>query len=237
MIKLIKKIALFFFDIIDLHYHQARIKKYLIKKNIIINNFVDVGSHMGTYTDLIKSFNKDAICYLFEPQSKIFNKLVNKYMNKKDIFLFNFGISNLEGEKKLYVNIHDLTSTFSEYNEYSKYLNFKAKLFETNVSQMSYKAEKVKTVTLKNFISKNKIYLIDLLKIDTEGHELKVLKGLGDNIKFVNNILIEFHHRNVYKNYNPRIIHEYLINKNFKLVKTFKFPFSFQDRIYSKIID
>jgi len=53
MIKLIKKIALFFFDIIDLHYHQARIKKYLIKKNIIINNFVDVGSHMGTYTDLI----------------------------------------------------------------------------------------------------------------------------------------------------------------------------------------
>ena len=70
MIKLIKKIALFFFDIIDLHYHQARIKKYLIKKNIIINNFVDVGSHMGTYTDLIKSFNKDEFVIFLSPSLK-----------------------------------------------------------------------------------------------------------------------------------------------------------------------
>ena len=35
----------------------------------------------------------------------------------------------------------------------------------------------VKTIKLKNFIEKNKIK-IDLLKIDTEGHEFQVLKGL-----------------------------------------------------------
>ena len=39
----------------------------------------------------------------------------------------------------------------------------------------------VKTIKLKNFIEKNKIKKIDLLKIDTEGHEFQVLKGLEKN--------------------------------------------------------
>ena len=57
--KLLKIIAVIFFDIIDLYYHQKRIIKFIRENNININFFFDIGSHMGTYSDLIlKDFGK-----------------------------------------------------------------------------------------------------------------------------------------------------------------------------------
>jgi len=87
---------------------------------------------------------------------------------------------------------------------------------------------------LLDIIKKNKISKIDLLKIDTEGHELQVLKGIGSYLKKnVNIMLIEIHNSDIFLNYNSRKIHNYLIKNEFKLKKTFKFPFTtWEDRIY-----
>ena len=91
----------------------------------------------------------------------------------------------------------------------------------------------VKTIKLKNIIDKENIEKISLLKIDTEGHELEVLHGLDVSINKVKCIMIEFHTDKIYLNYNPKKIHNYLIEHNFKLVKTYKFPFSeWEDRLY-----
>ena len=80
-----------------------------------------------------------------------------------------------------------------------------------------------------------KIKSIDLLKIDTEGNELKVLKGLGKKIIIIKAILIEFHNNKIYKNYNSKLIHKYLLKNNFILKKKFHFPFTeWEDRIYQK---
>ena len=95
--------------------------------------------------------------------------------------------------------------------------------------------EKVNTITLDKFCKKNKISKIDLLKIDTEGNEFNVLKGLKKKINIVNNILIEIHHRELFLNYNPEKIHQFLIDNGFKLVKKFKFPFCWVDSLYTKI--
>lgn len=43
--------------------------------------------------------------------------------------------------------------------------------------------EKIKLQSIDNFCKKNKISKIDLLKIDTEGHELKVLEGASSMLK------------------------------------------------------
>ena len=51
--RLLKTIAILFFDKIDILFHQKRIISFLKKKKININFFIDVGSHKGTYTDLI----------------------------------------------------------------------------------------------------------------------------------------------------------------------------------------
>ena len=69
---LLKKIAIFFFDVLDKYFHQKKILNYLKKNLENIEIFFDIGSHKGTYTDLIiNNFNvKKTI--MFEPQKIIF---------------------------------------------------------------------------------------------------------------------------------------------------------------------
>jgi len=234
MISLIKNIALFFFDIVDQYYHQKKIASFLKKKNLEINIFFDVGAHMGLYTDLVNKIYPNCKSFLFEPQSTIFNKVKEKYSSNNNVQVFNKAISDTEKKQNLYLNMHDLTSTLSTFDEQSSYLNFKAKLYGTDIKNMSYGTELVQTITLDKFMLEHNVDKIDLIKIDTEGHEFNVLKGLKNQIENVENILIEFHHRDLFLDYDPNKIHQHLIDNGFKLEKTFKFPFCWVDRLYTK---
>jgi len=71
------------------------------------------------------------------------------------------------------------------------------------------------------------------MKIDTEGHEFEVLRGIDNYLSKVHYLLIEFHLDKIYFNYNPNKIHNYLIKNNFILKETLKFPLTnWEDRIY-----
>ena len=234
MIGLIKNIALFFFDIVDQYYHQKKIASFLKKKNLEINIFFDVGAHMGLYTDLVNKIYPNCKSFLFEPQSTIFNKVKEKYSSNNNVQVFNKAISDTEKKQNLYLNMHDLTSTLSTFDEQSSYLNFKAKLYGTDIKNMSYGTELVQTITLDKFMLEHNVDKIDLIKIDTEGHEFNVLKGLKNQIENVENILIEFHHRDLFLDYDPNSLPQHLIDNGFKLEKTFKFPFCWVDRLYTK---
>ena len=57
----------------------------------------------------------------------------------------------------------------------------------------------------------------------------------SSEISKVKNILIEFHNDEIFHNYNPDKVHQYLIKNNFVLLKKFKFPFTtWEDRFYQK---
>ena len=236
--KILKSLAIFVFDIIDKFIHQARILKNL-KKNIYeIKTFIDVGSHKGTYTDLIlKNFNVRQ-AFLFEPQKNIYKFIKKKYKLKKKIKIFNNAVSNKTKIVKIFINKHDLTSSLTELNKKNLYLNFKAKLFGTNVSEMIEGSYDIKTIKLIDLIKKKKLKNIDLLKIDTEGHEKEVLKGLGKKINIIKVILIEIHNDNIYLKYSSSQIHKHLLKNKFYLQKRIKFPFTtWEDRIYIKKLD
>ena len=98
---------------------------------------------------------------------------------------------------------------------------------------MILKEPKIKTKKLFTIIKLNKIKKIDLLKVDTEGHEYEVLKGIERAIKNIRYILIEFHNDKIYLSYNPKKIHNHLIKNNFVLKNIYKFPFTgWEDRFY-----
>ena len=98
---------------------------------------------------------------------------------------------------------------------------------------MIAKISNIKTIKLSDIIKKNKIKKIDLLKIDTEGHELQVLLGLKGKLKIVKVILIEVHNDNIYLKYSSNKIHNYLTKNKFILKKKINFPFTtWEDRIY-----
>ena len=231
---LLRKIAIIFFDIIDKYYHQKRIIKFIRKNNINLKYFFDIGSHMGTYSDLILKDFKNCKVFMYEPQINIYKKIKKKYKNKKNIKIYNYALSDKSALKKIYINQHDLTSSLSTLDvKNNRYLKLKAKLFGTTSSGMIIKKTKVKTKKLNQIIKSKKIKKIDLAKIDTEGHEYEVLRGIQESIKKIRYILIESHNDKIYLSYNSKKIHSYLIKNNFVLKDIYKFPFTtWEDRFY-----
>ncbi len=231
--KILEKLAIEFFNLIDKFIHQPRILQFFKKRIKEINVFVDVGAHRGSYTDLIINNFKTRKALVFEPQDNIFQFLQEKYRLKQNVITYNKALS----EKKEYLNFnfnkHDLTSSLSTLDQNNSYLKLKAKLFGTDAKGMIQKKIKLETSTLHSIMEDNNLESIDILKIDTEGHEFQVIKGIREKIKNVKYILVEFHNDEIYVSYDPTKLHNFLINNNFKLEKRLKFPFTtWEDRIY-----
>ena len=85
----------------------------------------------------------------------------------------------------------------------------------------SYTQFKVKTTTLDNFVKKNKIKGIDILKVDIDGSELEFLKGAKNTLKKnkVRLILIEINDKkSTFKKKEKNIINMFNIN-SYSLIK------------------
>ena len=131
------------------------------------------------------------------------------------------------------INIKSSTSTLAKLNYKSNYLKFKSKILGTNINKMFFKKESVQVETIDNFFFEKHLDKIDILKIDTLGFEYKVLKGGEKSLPKINLIIVEFRTHDAYLDYNPDVIHEFLVKNNFLLSKSFKFPFmNWEDRIY-----
>ncbi len=76
--KILKIIAIEFFNFIDKFIHRPKILKVLKQKIKNINIFVDIGAHKGTYTDLIINNFDVKKAVMFEPQEYFFNFLKKK---------------------------------------------------------------------------------------------------------------------------------------------------------------
>ena len=115
--KLLRNLLLHFFDLIDEFYHQKRIEKFIKKNKIKIKTFIDVGAFEGKYTDLILKIQEKCKVIMIEPQSKYYSLLKEKYKNNNLIKIMKIGISDKETLLKLKINKHEITSTFSKFND------------------------------------------------------------------------------------------------------------------------
>tara|TARA_Y100000816_G_C26037020_1_gene543000 strand:+ start:51 stop:764 length:714 start_codon:yes stop_codon:yes gene_type:complete len=224
MIKLIK----FFLELFD--YFTE--KKILLEIKKIFSNesqisIIDVGAHKGEYIlNILKNF-KVKQGYCFEPNPSVFRILQNNIKNKKNIEFINFGVSNSSGKIKFNVNIESSSSSINNLNEKSNY--YKKKFYLLNFLNTSNvtKVIDIEVLTLDNFMKKKGIIQIDLLKIDTEGYEMQVLKGLQDKIKKIKLIHFEHHFDDmIMKDYKLSNIHNYLVKNGFK--KKFKIKMKFR---------
>lgn len=232
--KLLEKIAIIFFDILDKYIHQRNIIKYLKQNLKNLEIFIDIGSHRGSYTDLIINNFYVKKVIMVEPQKNISEHIKKKYLKDKRVKTYNLAVSDKKKRQALYINKHDLTSSLTEIDKKNNYLKLKAKLFGGSINDLIHNKYMVNSCKLSEIIKKNNVKKIDLLKIDTEGHELQVLKGAGSFLKNkVNFMLIEIHNSNIFLNYDAKKIHNYLKKNKFILKKRYKFPFTtWEDRIY-----
>ena len=218
-----------FMAFLDRNLHQKRISNFLQNKSI--KTVIDVGAHKGEFIECslkIKSVNK---VIAFEPQKKIFSLLEKKFLNNDKIFLNNIALDIDKGKKVIKINKLSSTSTLNEIDDSSFYFKFKSFLLYEKDSIIS--EEEINTVSFDNFFDGKIFDENTLLKIDTEGYELNVLKGSNQKIKEVKYILIENQFSKMYKNVDFKDSHNFLISKNFKLLKKFRFPtLHYEDRLY-----
>ena len=152
------------------------LKSIMVTKNLESNPLVivDVGINRGQSTVLFLKWFPNAKIYGFEPLPSVFIIAERRLTNRAQ--LYNLGVSSMSGMRTFWQSKLDETSTFNHPNLESRYHKMKSKVLLSSTNKM-YKALTVNTITLSDFSSKEKIGRIDLLKVDTEGHELEVLKG------------------------------------------------------------
>lgn len=204
-----------------------KIKFYLPEGNVLISkgffelnlfnfflNFIkegdiviDIGAHIGSYTKLNSKLVGDSgRVYSFEPTPRTFKTLLENTKNDKNIITNNFALLNEEKE----IDFEDYGLKYSYYNGFKRRTN-------KYVINLKSKKIKIKANTLDSYFKKNKIERCDFIKIDVEGAESLVLKGMNqilDNIKPI--ISIEVGGGEEWKQNNSDSI-DFLSNKNYKL--------------------
>ncbi len=142
---------------------------------------IDCGSHIGLTILYFKKLYPDSRIIGFEPNPMNFNLLQrNITQNKlKSIKLINTAVSDKEGKINFYINSESRQPwSWGDAAVKNKWYDPK-----------KYKTIKVKSVRLSSYIDKN----VDLIKLDIEGAELKVLKEIAVKLSLIRELIMEFH--------------------------------------------
>ena len=143
---------------------------------------IDVGANKGLYTEaLVNQFVGLKQIHLFEPSKLNFELLKKKFQHNSTIIINNYGLS----DKQL------MTTLYSD--ESGSGL---AGLSKRNLDHFGINFNYQEDIHLVRFdeywSSQFNHEIIDLFKIDVEGHELAVLRGIGSLINKIKIVQFEF---------------------------------------------
>jgi len=165
-----------------------------MKKNYNRHIF-DVGAYNGADGIALALKNPEVMIHAFEANPemvkiiKILKNKIEKRIGKKinNYNYYNYAVSNINKKSTFYIAKNPTVSSLSKFSK------------SIDVTWPGYKEAhchvikkiKIETITLKKFCKKKSIVSIDYLHVDTQGNDLKVLKGLGPLIKKVQEGKIE----------------------------------------------
>jgi FkbM family methyltransferase len=151
-----------------------------------LNNFkivnpilLDVGANVGNWSKLVNSQLMCCEIHAFEPSKETFFALAEFAKSVPNIYIYNFACGDENTSRNLY---------------YDEVKSGMASLSKRNLKHLNIEFEKFESVEIRRldtFLSNSSIKPHGL-KIDVEGHELEVLKGLGDHIYGLKVIQFEF---------------------------------------------
>lgn len=190
-----------------------------IKINIENPIIFDVGANQGQSIQRFKKIFPKSIIHAFEPIKEEFDKLQNEFKNDSSIFLNNYALGNSLGENKFYIMASTGHSSFLKISPNTEWLKIRSKEFGVNENEYIKKVVDVKINTINNYCNNNNILKIDILKLDTQGFEEKILAGASEIIPRIKLIETELMFDNVYeKRLNFYDIEKHILKHNFRLL-------------------
>lgn len=133
----------------------------------------DIGANSGERTDVFLKLSANVIC--LEPQSKCLNVLKEKYKYNANVTLVNAALGSKEGEAELML--------CDETDECSTLSTDFVRTY-TGVSNFHWnKKEKVNVLTLDSLCAS--YGMPKLCKVDVEGYESEVFKGMTKGIEII----------------------------------------------------
>ena len=162
-------------------YFPSKEEKELIKKRRVFymqflnkgDLYFDVGANYGNRIQPL--IGQDIEIVAVEPQIECVNYLSKKYGGKIEIVAK--GLGQAEEDKTMHISNAHTVSSFSE--EWIRATKESGRFSEYNWE----KTQKVKMTTLDNLIGE--FGKPKFIKIDVEGYELEVLKGLNKPVEFI----------------------------------------------------
>jgi len=170
----------------------------LLINNKITDSIIDVGGNLGISAMGFRKLGYENNIFLFEPNKYLFKKYIkNKLVkNYKNIYAFNFALGCKEEIKNFYYPyfkkncIHYFCSFDKNYIKNSLKITFKRKKFKIVNNP----------IHIKKFDEINLNCKPKFIKIDVEGFDYEVLKGMKKTIKKNKPIiLVEFNKNNFFK--------------------------------------
>ena len=128
---------------------------------------LDVGANEGGYSREVVAINPSALVFAFEPHPQTFERLVVNVGVCRNVRPVNRAVGDVPGRHKLYDrNAGGGTTHASIFRDVIE-----------GIHKVQASEWEVDATTLDAFIEEQQLTCVDLLKIDTEGYELNVLKG------------------------------------------------------------
>lgn len=165
-----------------LNFEYSKIFVKLIKK---LNSFFDVGANIGYYSLLAALENKKINIVSFEPASGPLFYL------KENVRINNF--ENIKVESLALSDSNDEITFYESKNIKYKYIKHSlggTSSIRKNEKLLNFVVNKVQTMTLDNYVKKNYVKKIDLIKLDTEGTENIILSKSANILKEMKPIII-----------------------------------------------
>ena len=181
-------------------------QKFNLNKNSLI---IDIGANQG---EVSQYFLDQFSCKIeaYEPNPHAFEKLSNRFRYNNNVKCYNKGVSTNHSNRKLYHH-KDYDINNLVYSHASSFLNNKE-----NVDVNNYTL--VETISINYLLDKHKF--IDLIKIDIEGYEYKILPDLIKNKNKIKYVLCELHGNPKNLSLKGNMKNSFLENEYFTLQKT-----------------
>ena len=227
------KLVLLIINLFDF-FHKRKIINFLKIKIKLdrINLFLDVGAHHGETIDLFsKNFSIKKLIS-FEASPKSFKKLFSRkdFFKKRyrftNIILENVALGSENKKVKIKEFVESSSSTIQDIDQNSKYYKKKFRFLNFIGTKKVFEETEIDITKFKDYLEIKKINNIDFLKIDTEGYEYEIIKGMEKKLKDVKLLYFEHHYDlMIKKNYTFFDISKILKDHNFRKIYKIKMPF------------